>query len=81
MLHRSVPVAAVVVEFAGGVGSWVTRTYTATKGGGAFLNGKPINVSSTEALQRSLLVNTQPQRAQLHSGDAMSEYGSKPRAD
>ena len=59
VLHRSVPVAAVVVEFAGGVGSWVARTYTATKGGGAFLNGKRIHVSDTETLQRSLLVSTQ----------------------
>ena len=40
----------------GGPGTWVTRTYTATRGGGAFLNGQRISVSKTEQLQRSLLV-------------------------
>ena len=40
----------------GGPGTWVTRTYSATRGGGAFLNGQRISVSKTEQLQRSLLV-------------------------
>ena len=31
-----------VIEFGGGPGSWVTRTYTASRNGGAFCNGKPI---------------------------------------
>ena len=57
VLHKSVPVAAVVVEFTGGIGSWVARTYTATRGGGAFLNGTRISVSNTEALQRALVVS------------------------
>lgn len=50
------PVASTVVEFSGGPGTWVTRTYTASKDGGAFLNGTPIKVSDTHDVQRSLLV-------------------------
>ena len=37
----------------------MTRTYSATRGGGAFLNGQRISVSKTEQLQRSLLVRAQ----------------------
>lgn len=47
-----------VVEFAGGPGSWVARTYTATKGGGAFLNGQRLSASKTSAVNQSLLVGT-----------------------
>jgi hypothetical protein len=38
------PVPGAVVEFCGGPGSWITRTYTAARNGGAFCNGKPIQV-------------------------------------
>lgn len=31
-----------MVEFCGGPGTWVTRTYTAARNGGAFCNGNPI---------------------------------------
>ncbi|GAB4819790.1 hypothetical protein N2152v2_006836 [Parachlorella kessleri] len=56
VLHRTLPVAACVVEFSGGPGIWVTRTYAASRNGGATCNGKPISVSRTHELQRSLLV-------------------------
>ncbi|KAK9819934.1 hypothetical protein WJX72_004094 [[Myrmecia] bisecta] len=56
VLHQGQPVAAVVVEFSGGPGTWVTRTYTASKGGGSYCNGQRIHVSSAEQLERSLLV-------------------------
>lgn len=49
--------AGVVVEFAGGRGSWVQRTYSASRGGGAFLGGERIGVSRTAELQRALLVS------------------------
>lgn len=55
-LRHALPVASTVIEFSGGPGSWVTRTYTAKRNGGAFLNGKPISVSRTHDLQKSLLV-------------------------
>jgi myo-inositol-1(or 4)-monophosphatase len=55
-LRHALPVAATVVEFAGGPGTWVTRTYSAARYGGAFLNGTPITVSRTHDLQKSLLV-------------------------
>ncbi|CAM6071794.1 unnamed protein product [Sphagnum tenellum] len=56
VLHRGRPVAASVVEFAGGPFAWVTRTFTASAGGGAFCNGHRIHVSSTDQVERSLLV-------------------------
>ena len=58
MLERSQPVAACVVEFAGGPGTWVTRTYTATADGGAFFNGQPISASSCSSVAQSLLVGS-----------------------
>ncbi|GAX77080.1 hypothetical protein CEUSTIGMA_g4526.t1 [Chlamydomonas eustigma] len=50
------PVAGCVVEFAGGPGTWVTRTYTASLGGGAMLNGRTIKTSSVTDIEQSLLV-------------------------
>lgn len=55
-LRHAVPVAATVVEFAGGPGTWVTRTYAAKRNGGATMNGTPIQVSRTHDLQKSLVV-------------------------
>lgn len=55
-LRHAVPVASTVIEFAGGPGTWVTRTYTAHRNGGAFLNGKPIQVSKQHDIRRSLVV-------------------------
>ena len=45
------------MEFAGGRGSWVQRTYSASRGGGAFLGDERIGVSQTSELQRALLVS------------------------
>ncbi|GBG62387.1 hypothetical protein CBR_g30341 [Chara braunii] len=44
------------VEFSGGPFCWVTRTFTATSGGGAFCNGKSISASDTDMVEKSLLV-------------------------
>lgn len=56
MLHKAEPVAAAVVEFAGGPLAWVTRTYTASKGAGAQCNGKDLQVTATTDVTQSLLV-------------------------
>ncbi|XP_074278007.1 phosphatase IMPL1, chloroplastic [Silene latifolia] len=56
VLFRGRPVAAAVVEFVGGAMCWNTRTFTATAGGGAFCNGQRIQVSTTDLVERSLLV-------------------------
>ena len=48
--------AGCVVEFAGGSGSWVTRTYAAAKGCGATLNGEPISPSKVNQLGSAMLV-------------------------
>lgn len=39
------PSLPAVVEFCGGPGTWVTRTYTAARNAGAFCNGNPIQAS------------------------------------
>lgn len=62
VLRGGVPVAGVVVEFSGGRGSWVQRTYSAARGGGAHLDGARIGVSACTSLQRALLVSA-PLRA------------------
>lgn len=56
VLRRATPVAGVVIEFAGGPGAWVTKTYAASRNGGATLNGKAISVSRTSDVTKSLLV-------------------------
>lgn len=56
MLQNSQPTAACVVEFSGGPGTWVTRTYTATAGGGAHFNGQRLSASSASSISQSLLV-------------------------
>ena len=56
VLHKAVPVAAAVIEFAGGPTAWVTRTYTASQGGGAQCNGKDLKVTNTAEVTQSLLV-------------------------
>ncbi|GAQ90760.1 Inositol monophosphatase [Klebsormidium nitens] len=56
VLWKGRPIAGSVVEFAGGPFCWVTRTFSATAGGGAFCEGQRIHVSDTESVQRSLLV-------------------------
>jgi len=55
-MKGSIPVAGVVIEFAGGPGTWTTRTYAASLGGGATLNGSPIVSSSVAEISQSLLV-------------------------
>eukprot|EP00884_Botryococcus_braunii_P005618 jgi/Botrbrau1/15057/Bobra.118_2s0005.1 len=55
VLRHATPVAAVVVEFCGGPGAWTSKTYTASRNGGAFMDGKPICVSRCHDLRRSLL--------------------------
>ena len=55
-LRHSTPVAAVVIEFAGGPGAWVTKTYAAKRNGGATLNGKPISVTRNSDITKSLLI-------------------------
>lgn len=56
VLLKGQPVAAAVVEFAGGPFAWVDRTFTAARGKGAFCNGQPISVSENGNITRSLLV-------------------------
>lgn len=56
VLHRGRPLAASVVEFSGGPFCWVTRTFSASAGRGAYCNGNRIRVSSVEEVEKSLFV-------------------------
>ncbi|KAK9818478.1 hypothetical protein WJX74_008754 [Apatococcus lobatus] len=56
VLENGTPVAGAVVEFAGSQGNWHTRMYTAYKGGGCFLDGRKVSVSSEDSVQQSLLI-------------------------
>jgi myo-inositol-1(or 4)-monophosphatase len=60
--------AGCVVEFAGGPGTWVTRTYTASLGGGAKLNGsRSIRTSDVTEIEKSLLASMTWQMIDVHS--------------
>jgi len=52
---HATPVASTVVEFGGGPGTWVQRVYSASRNGGATMNGTPISVSGTRELVQSLV--------------------------
>jgi len=54
VLCRGRPAAAAVVAFGGGPRRWIATTYHASRGGGAFCDGEPIRVSSTDSLTNSL---------------------------
>ncbi len=60
MLRSGEPVAGVVVEFTGGPGTWVTKTYSAAQGKGATMNGRPIAVSAQADVSQSLLASPNP---------------------
>ena len=55
VLRHTTPVASTVIEFTGGPGSWITRTYTAARNNGAFCNGKPIQVWGSRRAYRARL--------------------------
>lgn len=57
VLRHAVPVAGVVIEFTGGPGGWITRTYEAARDMGATCDGRPISVSRVKVLEQSLLVS------------------------
>lgn len=54
VLRRGVPAASTVVAFTGGPRAWHTRTYWASRGGGAYCDDHRIRVSSTAKLTNSL---------------------------
>ncbi len=67
VLRHALPVAGCVIEFIGGgpggVGDWRTRQFTASRNGGAFLDGKPLRVSRTKKLGDAVIVS---RRTHLH---------------
>lgn len=56
VLRHATPVAGCVVEFIGGPKTWHTRTFTAHRNGGAFVDGQQIFVSSVKELRDALVV-------------------------
>jgi myo-inositol-1(or 4)-monophosphatase len=56
VLRHSTPVASTIIEFCGGPGSWITRTYSAARNAGATCDGRRLQVSRTADVTRSLLI-------------------------
>lgn len=56
MLKDLLTYTSLQVEFAGGPFCWVTRTFSATAGGGAFCEGQRIHVSDTDSVSISELL-------------------------
>eukprot|EP00892_Ulva_mutabilis_P003387 jgi/Ulvmu1/141/UM001_0145.1 len=56
VLRHATPVASCVIEFVGGPKAWSTRTFTASRNGGAFCNGDAITVSRNAKVEDALLV-------------------------
>ncbi|KAG2489559.1 hypothetical protein HYH03_012010 [Edaphochlamys debaryana] len=55
VLRHATPVAGCVVEFIGGPKQWTTRTFTASRNGGAFVDGQQIFVSRVKELKDALI--------------------------
>jgi myo-inositol-1(or 4)-monophosphatase len=55
VLRHATPVAGVVVEFTGGPGNWATRTYAASRNGGATVDGRPLQCSRVSKLSEAVV--------------------------
>jgi myo-inositol-1(or 4)-monophosphatase len=66
LVRDNEPVLAVVHEPVSG------RTWTAVRGGGAFLNGHPLAVSAKKETDAAIVTTTQPRTRNRQFGDAMA---------
>jgi myo-inositol-1(or 4)-monophosphatase len=66
LVRDGVPVLAVVHQPVG------DRTWTAVRGGGAFLNGKPLRVSAKVDVDAAIVTMTQPRTLNRRFGDAVA---------
>jgi myo-inositol-1(or 4)-monophosphatase len=55
VLRHATPVAGVVIEFTGGPGNWSTRTYAASRNGGATVDGKALQCSRVSKLNEAVV--------------------------
>jgi myo-inositol-1(or 4)-monophosphatase len=55
VLRHATPVAGVIVEFTGGPGGWGTRTYSASRNGGATVDGRALQCSRVSELSQSVV--------------------------
>ncbi|KAG2435228.1 hypothetical protein HXX76_007310 [Chlamydomonas incerta] len=55
VLRHATPVAGCVIEFLGGPKTWTTRTFTAARNQGAFVDGQQIFVSRVKELRDALV--------------------------
>jgi myo-inositol-1(or 4)-monophosphatase len=53
VLRHAGPVAGVVIEFTGGPGNWGTRTYAASRNGGATVDGRPLSCSRVSSMSEA----------------------------
>jgi len=66
LIRDNVPVLAVVHE------PLAARTWTAVRGGGAFVNGKPLTVSAKTDLDAAIVTMTQPRTQNRRFGNAVA---------
>ncbi|WNV87021.1 inositol monophosphatase [Umezawaea sp. Da 62-37] len=66
LIEDGVPVLAVVHQPVG------DRTWTALRGGGAFVNGKPLTASAKTDLDAAIVTTTQPRTLNHRFGDAVA---------
>lgn len=71
VLRHATPLAGVVIEFVGGP-VWTTRTYSASRNGGAFLNGARMSVSGIRDLADAVVVSRAVSPARCLSCDCHS---------
>lgn len=66
LIRDNVPELAVVYQPVG------ERTWTAARGGGAFLNGRPLSVSAKQDLDAAIVTTTQPRTENRRFGGALT---------
>ena len=66
LIRDNLPVLAVVRQPVG------ARTWTALRGGGAFLNGRPLALSAKSELDAAIVTMTQPRTLNRRFGDAVA---------
>lgn len=68
VMENGSPVAGCIIEFVGGPGEWLQRHYWASKGRGAFCNGKKVEGSRTSAMRDAVIAS------ELSSNHSLDPY-------
>jgi myo-inositol-1(or 4)-monophosphatase len=68
LMENGSPVAGCIIEFVGGPGAWLTRQYSAHKGGGSYCQGKRIEASRTDEMRDAVIAS------ELSSNHSLDPY-------